>query len=190
VSASTRRVGRIPYHGEGVCRGCGKPVAKPRKTWCSDQCVTDALVRKGDASVIRRELLERDRGVCALCGLDCLQAERVLSRLRWAERRRYLHGDPFPDATHAAALLWQAWTGEAIDLAKRYAVYRIGGVSLWAADHIVPVVKGGGAGCGIDNFRTLCLKCHKKVTAELMASLAAERREAAEAALPLFKESV
>lgn len=30
----------------------------------------------------------------------------------------------------------------------------------WEADHILPVFKGGGA-CGLDNFQTLCVKCHK-----------------------------
>lgn len=30
----------------------------------------------------------------------------------------------------------------------------------WQADHIVPVFKGGSA-CGLDNYQTLCLFCHK-----------------------------
>ena len=33
-------------------------------------------------------------------------------------------------------------------------------ISSWQADHIIEVRDGGG-GCGIDNFQTLCLKCHK-----------------------------
>jgi 5-methylcytosine-specific restriction endonuclease McrA len=41
----------------------------------------------------------------------------------------------------------------------------------WQADHIVPVVEGGGE-CGIDNYRTLCTPCHKAVTAELRRRLA------------------
>lgn len=42
----------------------------------------------------------------------------------------------------------------------------------WEADHIVPVVEGGGL-CGLDGYRTLCIPCHKRVTAELRARLAA-----------------
>jgi 5-methylcytosine-specific restriction endonuclease McrA len=42
--------------------------------------------------------------------------------------------------------------------------------SLWAADHIVPVVEGGGE-CGLENMRTLCIWCHQKVTAELKIRL-------------------
>jgi 5-methylcytosine-specific restriction protein A len=35
---------------------------------------------------------------------------------------------------------------------------------LWDADHIVPVFQGGGE-CGLSNMRTLCLMCHRGVTA-------------------------
>ena len=38
--------------------------------------------------------------------------------------------------------------------------------NLWDADHIVPVVEGGGE-CDLSNMRTLCLKCHQAATAEL-----------------------
>lgn len=31
---------------------------------------------------------------------------------------------------------------------------------LWDADHILPVSEGGGE-CGLDNLRTLCVKCHR-----------------------------
>ena len=37
---------------------------------------------------------------------------------------------------------------------------------LWDADHIVPVVEGGGE-CDLSNMRTLCLKCHRLATAAL-----------------------
>jgi len=48
-------------------------------------------------------------------------------------------------------------------------------VGNWEADHIVPVIEGGGE-CGLDNYRTLCIPCHKKVTAELAARRAEERK--------------
>lgn len=44
----------------------------------------------------------------------------------------------------------------------------------WQADHIVPVVEGGGL-CGLENLRTLCTGCHKTVTAELRTRLKNER---------------
>lgn len=46
----------------------------------------------------------------------------------------------------------------------------------WEMDHIVPVVEGGGS-CGLENLRTLCVPCHRAVTAELKKRLA-ERRAA------------
>jgi 5-methylcytosine-specific restriction protein A len=48
--------------------------------------------------------------------------------------------------------------------------------NLWDADHIVPVVEGGGE-CGLSNMRTLCLKCHRAVTAELRKRLTQPPRE-------------
>jgi hypothetical protein len=38
--------------------------------------------------------------------------------------------------------------------------------NLWDADHILPVTEGGGE-CDLDNIRTLCLRCHRVVTAQL-----------------------
>ena len=54
----------------------------------------------------------------------------------------------------------------------------------WEADHIVPVIEGGGE-CGIEGYRTLCTDCHHKVTKELRARLAEKR--AAEKLAPLQK---
>jgi 5-methylcytosine-specific restriction enzyme A len=44
----------------------------------------------------------------------------------------------------------------------------------WQADHIVPVVEGGGA-CGLENYRTLCTGCHRVETAKLRARRAAAK---------------
>lgn len=44
----------------------------------------------------------------------------------------------------------------------------------WQMDHILPVIKNGGS-CGLDNLRTLCLPCHRRVTAELRRELADKR---------------
>ena len=42
---------------------------------------------------------------------------------------------------------------------------------LWQADHIVPVVEGGGE-CGLENIRTLCTSYHKSETAKLRKRMA------------------
>jgi len=46
----------------------------------------------------------------------------------------------------------------------------------WHADHVVPVVEGGGE-CGLEGMRTLCVPCHKDETAAL-AKRRAEARKA------------
>jgi 5-methylcytosine-specific restriction protein A len=56
--------------------------------------------------------------------------------------------------------------------------------SLWDADHILPVTEGGGE-CDLDNIRTLCLRCHRSVTAQLR-----ERIRRAKVAAMLAAESL
>lgn len=45
------------------------------------------------------------------------------------------------------------------------------------ADHIVPIADGGDE-FDLDNVRTLCVPCHKKVTATWRTEVAARNREA------------
>jgi hypothetical protein len=47
---------------------------------------------------------------------------------------------------------------------------------LWEADHIQAVVEGGGMH-GLENYRTLCVPCHKKETALLRKRMAVARRK-------------
>jgi len=63
----------------------------------------------------------------------------------------------------------QRGTGRTRGLAK-WGLKSMNRKSLWDADHILPVVEGGG-GCDLDNIRTLCLICHRKVTVELRERL-------------------
>lgn len=124
--------------GRALCRWCNLEVPKGRRTFCSDWCVHEWRMRT-DASYLRELVFRRDRGVCARCGLDCVREWGRIRRLRWARRCRVL----------------AEWGVKARH--RR---------SLWDADHIVPVVEGGGE-CDLANLRTLCLKCHSAVTAEL-----------------------
>jgi 5-methylcytosine-specific restriction endonuclease McrA len=123
-------------NGRRLCRWCNLEVPKGRQTFCSAWCVEEWRLRS-DPGYIREKVLERDRGVCAGCGVDCLDAERQLKRLRGAARLK-------------AFIEWGKGSRK----------------SLWDADHIVPVVEGGGE-CDLQNIRTLCLKCHRAATAQL-----------------------
>lgn len=47
--------------------------------------------------------------------------------------------------------------------------------SWWEADHILPVAEGGG-GCGLENYQTLCLWCHKEKSAGQKARTAKPKK--------------
>jgi 5-methylcytosine-specific restriction enzyme A len=120
--------------GTGQCRWCGRPVPKGRYTFCGEACVGEWKLRT-DPGFLREKVFERDRGVCAICGVDTEALRKNKRKLDYAARRRF---------------------------EKEWGARR----SLWDADHVQPVVEGGGE-CGLANMRTLCLKCHRAVTAEL-----------------------
>src|SRR5262249_30993667 len=60
-------------------------------------------------------------------------------------------------------------------LLAKWGLKRISRSSLWDADHIVPVVEGGGE-CDLENLRTLCLICHRQQTLALRRRLGAAQR--------------
>ncbi len=127
-------------NGRCLCRWCSLEVPPGRLTFCSEWCVEEWRLRT-DPGHLRQRVLERDRGICALCGTDCLTQFRHIKRLRVAARTRALAD-------------WGL-------LIPR---------TLWEADHIVSVAEGGGQ-CDLSNMRTLCLKCHRARTAELRERL-------------------
>lgn len=127
-------------NGRNLCRWCQIEVPQGRRTFCSDFCVEEWRLRT-DPSYLRDKTFERDRGVCALCETDTVAALRHLKRSRGTAR---------------------------VNLMREWGLKSVSRRSLWDADHIVPVVEGGGA-CDLSNIRTLCLRCHRKVTAELRA---------------------
>jgi 5-methylcytosine-specific restriction protein A len=135
---------RLPKgeNGRHLCRYCSLEVPKGRRTFCSEWCVEEWKLRS-DPGFLRERVLERDRGVCSKCKVDCLAEWRHLKRLRGAARAR----------AHSS---WGLRPGSR--------------KSLWDADHIVPVAEGGGE-CDLSNIRTLCLKCHRAATAELRMRL-------------------
>lgn len=129
-------------NGRNLCRWCNLEVPKDRLTFCSNWCVEEWRLRT-DPGYLREKVLERDRGICGQCGVDCLAAWRHLKRARGLSRLKALAD-------------WGFRPGAALRK------------SLWDADHIVPVVEGGGE-CDLQNIRTLCLKCHRVATAQLRA---------------------
>lgn len=135
IDASTLEKGP---NGRGLCRWCGLEVPAGRRTFCSGWCVNEWRLRT-NPGYIREQVFGRDRGVCAICRLDCVAELRRLKRLRGGNRG-------------AAWAVWGVCPGQR--------------ASLWDADHIVPVAEGGGE-CDLSNIRTLCIRCHRAVTREL-----------------------
>lgn len=142
-------------NGRNVCRWCALEVPKGRRTFCSEWCVHEWRLRT-DMGYLREQVFDRDKGICAACGMDTEAEWKRIQRLRGKRR-------------------WQVLTEWRLQGRKRR--------DLWDADHIVPVAEGGGE-CDLSNIRTLCLKCHRKATAELRNRLRARRAQATPAELP------
>ena len=126
--------------GRALCRWCQLEVPAGRRTFCSDWCVDEWRLRT-DPSYLRERTFARDRGVCSACGVDAEAAYLHLKRSRGVARARLL---------------------------AHWGLKSMSRRSLWDADHIVPVVEGGGE-CDLDNIRTLCLVCHRRATQDLRA---------------------
>ncbi len=157
-----RRPGEAHYL---LCRWCGAKVQGRRTSWCSQACVDQYLIRT-DPGFAAGKVFQRDRGVCQMCRVDTLAVRDRLALL----------------AQHAPVKVMVFLAAKRVGLVSRVQRHREGGMSLdfqiprlWQMDHIVPVVKGGGS-CGLDNLRTLCLWCHRKVTILLVKSLKRPRK--------------
>lgn len=174
-------------NGRALCRWCQAEVPPRRQTFCSQACVDDWTVRT-NPSRARALVAERDRGVCARCGLD---THYLYGTILWLighadgagpfSRRagrdctgQYQRFDDLGDPRAQAALerLHREFFGKAAGRWPRWHDH------LWEADHIVPVVEGGGE-CGLEGLRTLCRPCHRVVTAELRRRLAFRRTNGA-----------
>jgi 5-methylcytosine-specific restriction enzyme A len=144
-------------NGKPLCRWCEQSVAPPRRSWCSDECVQEYLIRSS-ADTLRSAVLKRDKGVCACCGADTEKIQRVISH---AERSY----DKFTDGL-IERRDWQDWPHYAIwPLFGRMGFNR--NQTFWEADHIIEVSNGGET--SLDNIQTLCVPCHKAKTKQMHA---------------------
>ena len=133
-----------------MCRWCKGAVSGRRRTFCSDACVHEWRLRSS-TSYLRDCILERDRGICAICRSDTVSLRRRIMRLPFSDRMRELK-----------ALQQKGWIHK-------------GRKSWWEADHILPVVEGGDS--NLENMRTLCIPCHRAATAELGSRRREEREK-------------
>ena len=136
-------------NGGYLCRWCRKECPGKRRTYCSQGCLDEWLLRSR-ADVAAEQVFERDKGVCAECGVDCELLFRNLRGLPWGERR---------------------------ELCRQYGIpiHRLNGRRIWDVDHVEEVARGGGA-CGLENLQTLCIPCHARKTARFAAERAASKK--------------
>jgi len=132
--------------GRALCRWCALEVPRGRFTFCSEWCVHEWRMRT-DPGYLRELVLKRDKGICAICRVNTLSAFLRLKKARGKSREEML-------------VFW--------------GLRKVSRRSLWDADHILPVAEGGGE-CDLTNLRTLCLRCHRQVTADLRLRLQLER---------------
>jgi 5-methylcytosine-specific restriction enzyme A len=162
-------------NGRGLCRWCHQEVPKGKRTFCSKECVHEWKLRT-DIQYMRHQLFERDHGVCALCHLDTVALVKKLAKLDSDELwpgSCYAHSRPLPPR------LLKKLEGYRIPEHRwRIKTYKRERYGIWDADHITPVVEGGGE-CGLEGYRTLCCKCHKEETKELAGRRAKKRKELA-----------
>lgn len=160
--------------GRKLCRWCGTEVSPPRRTFCSSDCVDDWNVRQSP-SYAREQVFERDKGVCALCGVDTIaQAAELKERFRVDWR-----GRPASDVSkafykrlrelHVPVGRWQSGRER----------------GCWDMDHTTPVVEGGGS-CGLENLRTLCMRCHWQQTSLLKRRHAVRKKRKKSGSYELF----
>eukprot|EP00903_Cladosiphon_okamuranus_P008543 g8202.t1 len=162
VDRSTMQRGE---NGYPLCRFCNQEVPSTRRTFCSNGCVHEHRIRT-QGSYVRKCLATRDGGRCAECGVDAAGLYKR-ARAAWisgaslVEKReavaREMVGTPFEGKVPAEGATRRPTQGK-----------------FWHADHIVPVVRGGGQ-CSLKNYRTLCVPCHAAATKRLAGERAASR---------------
>ena len=130
-------------NGNHLCRFCRKETDHPNKTFCSEHCL-NKFRTQSSGSFARQQVYERDRGICAKCGLDTEKLRQVLYQIRMQKgEKEYLkivnsykekYGYDFKIDRH-----------------------------MWEADHKLAVGLGGGSAT-LENLTTLCIVCHRKKT--------------------------
>jgi 5-methylcytosine-specific restriction protein A len=109
---------------------------------------------------MRYILFKRDKGICVMCGADTVALY---------EQYRKLPHSSFEERS--------AGTDERSQFLKVHGIpFGRASTDWWDADHITPVIEGGGE-CGLDNMRTLCIPCHKKETKRLHERLSGVRKK-------------
>lgn len=157
--------------GTKQCVWCGKSLQGRRQRWCSRECVDDYTLHT-DWNSIRRHVRERDLGVCAICGIDTYAEKEKWRGLALARRE----GRGLPSKPYAIPMgVLMLADDELREAMVRHGWPRNTDRDWWEADHIIPQEQGGED--HPRNLRTLCVPCHKAVSAMQAAERAKRKRQ-------------
>jgi len=159
-----------------ICHVCdSEAIKRERFIYCSAECRRLGSIRYS-SSAIRKVAFERDRGVCAETGIDCYLLERIreqahkplaehMAVAKRGSRKIGVLKRRTEEEAKRIQRRWQIlWNHKILRLGIPERLWRRG--SLWEADHVIPVHKGGGV-CDMNNIQTLCWESHRiKTTLE------------------------
>jgi 5-methylcytosine-specific restriction endonuclease McrA len=140
--------------GKPLCRLCSAVVEKPRRQWCSQECVDRYL--ETSWNLLRGKLEKRDKGICVSCGCDTARLERILRHAQYDANKNWSR-----DITRTVSEIIKQM---GFNASRSY----------WEADHIQEVIRGGQN--RLENLQTLCVPCHKAKTRRMHGELKQERR--------------
>lgn len=144
--------------------------------FCSGEC-RHAFFLQRSGGAIRRSVAGVDKGVCSNCHVDC---ETLCAAVAAAAGR--------PDRVAAIRRLHPQML-QFPSLCERVIASPVSG-NFWHADHVVPVVCGGGQAT-LANLQTLCVVCHAlKTTEDLRQARQQGRPESPEPATPATTTTV
>lgn len=146
-----------PTRDDNTCVKCGRPLTGRQTRWCGKTCgdaaYEEVMILRGSPQVIRNVLILRDKGICAVCGLDTEKRQRALQHaIRWAYITKH-RADVWLERVFPGEIWWGP---------------------VWHADHIIELADGGKN--EMSNFQTLCVPCHKTKSKESAAMRARVRR--------------
>jgi len=130
----------VPFKGPDGEKVSHQASSNETDLFCSGSCRARFFGKRNGAS-LRRQLFDLERGVCQQCGFDCHDLWQNLLTSS-PERRKKKLEELAPDIKSPS---------------------KVTEGSLWQADHVVPVWRGGGL-CGLENLQTLCTACHSAKT--------------------------
>lgn len=169
----------VDKEGFALCLYCSSRVpgiqsgAREGK-YCSQRCMEEHKIRRKARDYGPRELLyEVEQGICQICAIDAHALFEQVTSANPETRKSVLESTPFVKLP--------------INILNRMVKNPKPGL-FWEADHITPVVEGGGQ-CGLENYRTLCVPCHRDVTKKLRKKMASHKKGKACASVTDFFSS-